>query len=152
MYIRFNNNNENGDSGLQLCPMSHFGLHWPSSSPIQFRFGLISLIGGPISMQFFALGWKLSPVVFYRLLTLQNTTWLSFQPNSSSWFKSAMLKTEPKDPKEPKEPKDPKEPTEEGTKLNAKSHRWWLCNFIHSSGLWCLNDISSVAGNLEFDE
>ena len=29
------------------------------------------------------LGWKLSHVVFYRWLSLQNTTWLSFQPNSS---------------------------------------------------------------------
>ena len=28
------------------------------------------------------LGWKLIPVVFYHWLTLRNTTWLSFQPNS----------------------------------------------------------------------
>ena len=30
------------------------------------------------------LGWKLSPVVFYRWITARNTTWLSFQPNTSS--------------------------------------------------------------------
>ena len=28
------------------------------------------------------LGWKLSPVVFYRSLTVRNTTGLSFQPNN----------------------------------------------------------------------
>ena len=27
-------------------------------------------------------GWKLSPVVFYRGIKLQNTTWLSFQPKT----------------------------------------------------------------------
>ena len=32
------------------------------------------------------LGWKLSPVAFSRWLTVRNTTWLSFQPNS--YFRS----------------------------------------------------------------
>ena len=32
------------------------------------------------------LNWKLSPVVFYYWLALRNTTWLSFQPNTSLLF------------------------------------------------------------------
>ena len=34
------------------------------------------------------LAWKLSPVVFYRWITLRNTTGLSFQPNTSTDFSS----------------------------------------------------------------
>ena len=33
------------------------------------------------------LAWKLSPVVFYRLLALRNTTWLSFQANVTEAWK-----------------------------------------------------------------
>ena len=35
--------------------------------------------------------WKLSPVVFYRWLRLRNTTWLSFQPNTSWKLSSVVL-------------------------------------------------------------
>ena len=37
------------------------------------------------------LGWKLSPVVLYRWLTLRNTTWLSFQPNSTHWYRPELF-------------------------------------------------------------
>ena len=58
-------------------------LSTPIFPPFIFTFCIISFIflSCVQSPTPFLLGWKLSHVAFYHQLTLQNTTWLSFQPN-----------------------------------------------------------------------
>ena len=90
------------------CSLFHYLIHWMPSLYIilkdhwrlnfNFIFVLrgIGLLHDHVSwLIFHLLVWKLSPVVFYRWVELQNTTRLSFQPNIclvplSVWFTSAV--------------------------------------------------------------
>ena len=58
-----------------------FGLHWEWCDAVYHRVRLSLKLDGMkwIQIVVVLLGWKLSPVVFYRKLTLWNTTWLIFQ-------------------------------------------------------------------------